>query len=150
MDQVALTAHGQQQKMRAVPAAPRRYDGQNGNPVYDHQAGGHYGTFSVAFFLALNIYVVALHYMNLLWSLIEVQFDHHRWHYQQMACMKHELTLSSQVPPQPYVTTCAALPHVADFWCRLPPKAMRPTPSCSPARGRMYDTTWPRAETCER
>jgi hypothetical protein len=50
MDQVTLTAHGQQ-KMRAVPAAPRRYDGQNGNPVYDHQQGGHYGMFSMQCFL---------------------------------------------------------------------------------------------------
>jgi nuclear transcription factor Y gamma len=33
------------QKMRAAPAAPRRYDGQAGNPLYDPQNGGHYGTF---------------------------------------------------------------------------------------------------------
>lgn len=32
------------QKMRAAPAAPRRYDGQAGNPLYDPQQGGHYGT----------------------------------------------------------------------------------------------------------
>jgi len=31
------------QKMRAAPAAPRRYDGQAGNPLYDPQQGGHYG-----------------------------------------------------------------------------------------------------------
>ncbi|PVI02709.1 histone-fold-containing protein [Periconia macrospinosa] len=28
---------------RQTPAAPRRYDGQNGNPMYDPQIGGHYG-----------------------------------------------------------------------------------------------------------
>ncbi|KAF2012535.1 histone-fold-containing protein [Aaosphaeria arxii CBS 175.79] len=37
----ANLAHNQ--KMRQAPAAPRRYDGQNGNPVYDAQNGGHYG-----------------------------------------------------------------------------------------------------------
>ncbi|KAJ4366907.1 CCAAT- binding transcription factor component [Neocucurbitaria cava] len=31
------------QKMRQAPAAPRRYDGQAGNPLYDPQQGGHYG-----------------------------------------------------------------------------------------------------------
>lgn len=31
------------QKMRAAPAAPRRYDGQAGNPLYDPAQGGHYG-----------------------------------------------------------------------------------------------------------
>lgn len=43
MDQVNLTAHNQQ-KMRAAAAAPRRYDGQQGNPLYDSAQGGHYGT----------------------------------------------------------------------------------------------------------
>lgn len=42
MDSVNLQ-HGQQ-KMRQAPAAPRRYDGQAGNPLYDPQQGGHYGT----------------------------------------------------------------------------------------------------------
>ncbi|KAF2028453.1 histone-fold-containing protein [Setomelanomma holmii] len=42
MDQVSLQGHGKQQ-MRAAPAAPRRYDGQGGNPMYDPQQGGHYG-----------------------------------------------------------------------------------------------------------
>ncbi|CAI6333259.1 unnamed protein product [Periconia digitata] len=28
---------------RQAPAAPRRYDGQNGNPMYDAANGGHYG-----------------------------------------------------------------------------------------------------------
>ena len=42
MDSVNLQ-HGQQ-KMRQPPAAPRRYDGQAGNPLYDPQQGGHYGT----------------------------------------------------------------------------------------------------------
>ncbi|KAH8724703.1 histone-fold-containing protein [Phaeosphaeriaceae sp. PMI808] len=42
MDQVNLPGHGQP-KMRAAPAAPRRYDGQAGNPLYDPQQGGHYG-----------------------------------------------------------------------------------------------------------
>ncbi|KAF2715192.1 histone-fold-containing protein [Pleomassaria siparia CBS 279.74] len=32
-----------QQKMRQPPAAPRRYDGANGNPLYDSGNGGHYG-----------------------------------------------------------------------------------------------------------
>ncbi|KAF1851123.1 histone-fold-containing protein [Cucurbitaria berberidis CBS 394.84] len=41
MDAVNLQ-HGQQ-KMRQAPAAPRRYDGQAGNPLYDPQQGGHYG-----------------------------------------------------------------------------------------------------------
>lgn len=40
MDQ--LQGHSQQ-KMRAAPAAPRRYDGQAGNPLYDPANGGHYG-----------------------------------------------------------------------------------------------------------
>ncbi|KAJ4316114.1 CCAAT- binding transcription factor component [Neodidymelliopsis sp. IMI 364377] len=40
MDQ--LQGHGQQ-KMRQAPAAPRRYDGQSGNPLYDPANGGHYG-----------------------------------------------------------------------------------------------------------
>ncbi|KAH3906987.1 hypothetical protein HBI56_113710 [Parastagonospora nodorum] len=31
------------QKMRAAPAAPRRYDGQAGNPLYDPTQSGHYG-----------------------------------------------------------------------------------------------------------
>ncbi|KAH9859867.1 hypothetical protein IAQ61_011649 [Plenodomus lingam] len=42
MDQVNLQGHGQQ-KMRQAPAAPRRYDGQGGNPLYDPANGGHYG-----------------------------------------------------------------------------------------------------------
>jgi nuclear transcription factor Y gamma len=42
MDQVNLNAQGQP-RVRAVPAAPRRYDGQNGNPHYDEKNGGHYG-----------------------------------------------------------------------------------------------------------
>ncbi|KAL6704653.1 Transcriptional activator hap5 [Coniothyrium glycines] len=42
MDQVNLQTHGQQ-KMRQAPAAPRRYDGQAGNPLYDAAQGGHYG-----------------------------------------------------------------------------------------------------------
>lgn len=42
MDQVNLQQHGQQ-KMRQTPAAPRRYDGQGGNPMYDPNQGGHYG-----------------------------------------------------------------------------------------------------------
>ena len=40
MDQIQ--GHNQQ-KMRAAPAAPRRYDGQAGNPLYDPANGGHYG-----------------------------------------------------------------------------------------------------------
>ncbi|KZM19453.1 CCAAT- binding transcription factor component [Ascochyta rabiei] len=40
MDQ--LQGHNQQ-KMRQAPAAPRRYDGQSGNPLYDPANGGHYG-----------------------------------------------------------------------------------------------------------
>ena len=43
MDQ--LQGHNQQ-KMRAAPAAPRRYDGQAGNPLYDPANGGHYGEFT--------------------------------------------------------------------------------------------------------
>ncbi|KAF2733516.1 histone-fold-containing protein [Polyplosphaeria fusca] len=42
MDPTNLQAHGQQ-KMRQAPAAPRRYDGLNGNPLYDPANGGHYG-----------------------------------------------------------------------------------------------------------
>lgn len=42
MDPATLQAHGQQ-KMRPAPAAPRRYDGANGNPLYDPANGGHYG-----------------------------------------------------------------------------------------------------------
>lgn len=42
MDQVNLPGHNKQ--MRAAPAAPRRYDGQAGNPLYDPASGGHYGT----------------------------------------------------------------------------------------------------------
>lgn len=39
-----IQAHNQQQKLRQqAPAVPRRYDGQNGNPVYDSANGGHYG-----------------------------------------------------------------------------------------------------------
>jgi hypothetical protein len=45
MDQ--LQGHGQQ-KMRQAPAAPRRYDGQAGNPLYDPANGGHYGMFAPA------------------------------------------------------------------------------------------------------
>jgi hypothetical protein len=45
MDQ--LQGHGQQ-KMRQAPAAPRRYDGQAGNPLYDPANGGHYGMFARA------------------------------------------------------------------------------------------------------
>ncbi|KAF2142889.1 uncharacterized protein K452DRAFT_297408 [Aplosporella prunicola CBS 121167] len=41
MDPANLQGHGQQ-KMRQQ-AAPRRYDGQNGNPLYDPSNGGHYG-----------------------------------------------------------------------------------------------------------
>jgi nuclear transcription factor Y gamma len=26
-----------------APAAPKKYDGQNGMPLYDHTHGGHYG-----------------------------------------------------------------------------------------------------------
>ncbi|KAF2490557.1 histone-fold-containing protein [Lophium mytilinum] len=44
MDPTGLQ-HGQAQKMRQQPqqAAPRRYDGVNGNPLYDPANGGHYG-----------------------------------------------------------------------------------------------------------
>ncbi|KAF2474064.1 histone-fold-containing protein [Lindgomyces ingoldianus] len=42
MDPTHLQAHGQQ-KMRQAPAAPKRYDGLNGNPLYDSNNGGHYG-----------------------------------------------------------------------------------------------------------
>ncbi|RAR01934.1 malate dehydrogenase [Stemphylium lycopersici] len=42
MDQVNLQGHGQQ-KMRQATAAPRKYDGQQGNPLYDSANGGHYG-----------------------------------------------------------------------------------------------------------
>lgn len=42
MDPANLQGHGQQQKMRQN-APPRRYDGQNGNPLYDPSNGGHYG-----------------------------------------------------------------------------------------------------------
>ncbi|KAF2262098.1 histone-fold-containing protein [Lojkania enalia] len=42
MDPANLQAHGQQ-KMRQTTAAPRRYDGLNGNPLYDPSNGGHYG-----------------------------------------------------------------------------------------------------------
>ncbi|OCK85493.1 histone-fold-containing protein [Lepidopterella palustris CBS 459.81] len=44
MDPGNLQAHGQQ-KMRGqqAQAAPRRYDGLNGNPLYDPANGGHYG-----------------------------------------------------------------------------------------------------------
>lgn len=54
MDQVTLQGHAQQ-KMRQAPAAPRRYDGQAGNPLYDPAQGGHYGMFvpsNVAFVAA--------------------------------------------------------------------------------------------------
>jgi histone H3/H4 len=33
----------QAQRGRQAPAAPRRYDGANGNPLYDSSNGGHYG-----------------------------------------------------------------------------------------------------------
>ena len=47
MDPTNLQAHGQQQKMRQQ-AAPRRYDGVNGNPLYDPANGGHYGMLLLA------------------------------------------------------------------------------------------------------
>lgn len=37
-----LQGHNKQ-NMRQAPAAPRRYDGQSGNPLYDPANGGHYG-----------------------------------------------------------------------------------------------------------
>jgi len=46
MDPANLQAHNQQ-KMRQAPAAPRRYDGANGNPLYDPSNGGHYGMFTL-------------------------------------------------------------------------------------------------------
>ena len=46
MDPTSLQAHGQQKlRQQQATAAPRRYDGQNGNPLYDHANGGHYGAF---------------------------------------------------------------------------------------------------------
>lgn len=45
MDPTSLQAHGQQKLRQQATAAPRRYDGQNGNPLYDHGNGGHYGEF---------------------------------------------------------------------------------------------------------
>lgn len=45
MDPTSLQAHGQQKLRQQATAAPRRYDGQNGNPLYDPGNGGHYGTF---------------------------------------------------------------------------------------------------------
>lgn len=36
----------QQQQAPQQSGVPRRYDGQNGNPLYDSQNGGHYGKFS--------------------------------------------------------------------------------------------------------
>lgn len=32
-----------QQPPPQAPAAPKKYDGQNGMPLYDHTHGGHYG-----------------------------------------------------------------------------------------------------------
>ncbi|KAF1940915.1 histone-fold-containing protein [Clathrospora elynae] len=44
MDQVNLQGHGQgQQNVRQVAAAPRKYDGLQGNLLYDSAQGGHYG-----------------------------------------------------------------------------------------------------------
>lgn len=44
MDPSNLQARGQRQELRQQgPAAPRRYDGQNNNPLYDSANGGHYG-----------------------------------------------------------------------------------------------------------
>lgn len=45
MDPTSLQAHGQQKLRQQATAAPRRYDGQNGNPLYDPGNGGHYGAF---------------------------------------------------------------------------------------------------------
>ncbi|KAL1392564.1 histone-fold-containing protein, partial [Phyllosticta capitalensis] len=41
MDPSNLQGHGQQKMRQQAP--PRRYDGQNGNPLYDPANGGHYG-----------------------------------------------------------------------------------------------------------
>ncbi|KAF2107508.1 histone-fold-containing protein [Lophiotrema nucula] len=38
-----LQGHGGQKLRQPGPAAPRRYDGLNGNPMYDPANGGHYG-----------------------------------------------------------------------------------------------------------
>lgn len=46
MDPAALQAHGQQKLRQQATAAPRRYDGQNGNPLYDPKVIGHYGMFA--------------------------------------------------------------------------------------------------------
>lgn len=45
MDPTGLhKTHGQPNLRQQPAAAPRRYDGQNGNPLYDPGNGGHYGT----------------------------------------------------------------------------------------------------------
>ena len=43
MDPTNLQGHAQGKMRQQGPAAPRRYDGQDGAPLYDPSQGGHYG-----------------------------------------------------------------------------------------------------------
>jgi hypothetical protein len=83
MDPTNLQAQGQR---RQAPAAPRRYDGQNGNPLYDSANNGHYGAFPISRPACRSV-----------------------WSHTQLNRLK--LT-PSQVPPLPYVLS-SARSHIA-------------------------------------
>lgn len=118
MDQVNLQGHGQQ-KMRQQPqqAAPRKYDGQQGNPLYDPTNGGHYGTSSRPSCMPRD-------------AALAVAFT-----------MTSCANTISQAHPQQYVISAhprlCQLP-AADIWSRLPHRTTRPIHSCSPVHGRTY------------
>jgi len=120
MDQVNLQGHGQQ-KMRQATAAPRKYDGQQGNPLYDSANGGHYGT-STRCRAASRAHAVQL-------AARPVAFT-----------MDTCADLIPQAHQQLYVLSriraYAQLP-VADIWSRLPHKIKLPIRSSSPAPGKM-------------
>lgn len=108
MDQVNLQGHGQQ-KMRPATAAPRKYDGQQGNPLYDPANGGHYGT-------SMQLQPV---------------------HSPLTACANTILQAHPQLYVFLHLYSSPEFP-VADIWSRLPRKTKLQTRSSSPVPGRMY------------
>lgn len=121
MDQVNLQGHGQQ-KMRQQPqqAAPRKYDGQQGNPLYDPQQGGHYGKSA----LPAACHATRLSLSRPPWGLVLT-----------LSCRR----VCSRMFSLRIRAYCKL--EAADIWSRLPRKTTLRIRSCSPVPGRTYALT---------
>jgi hypothetical protein len=98
-----------QQKMRQ--AAPRKYDGENGNPYYNPENGGHYGTSARRAASRPRPPPVPVTFTMLTF---------HRRRLCIRMCFLRTRLLTA-----------------ADIWSRLQHKTMPPTRSSSPVPGRM-------------